>query len=588
MSAPSRPGSGPGMSTDVLVVGAGPVGLTLAMDLAGRGVRVTVAELRAYREPPSVKCNHVSSRSMERFRQLGVAPKLRRAGLPDAYPNDVVFRTAMTGIELTRIPIPNRLNRFADDGGPDTWWPTPEPPHRINQIYLEPILLEHAAALDGVTLLNRTRVEGFVQDEQGVTATLCGLADGDRYELRARYLVGCDGGASGVRKAIGAQLGGTAVVQRVQSTFIRAQDLLRRLPGKPAWCYYSVNPRRCGTVFAIDGHEKWLVHNHLDRLETDFESVDRDRSIRHILGVGDDFEYEVISKEDWVGRRLVADRFRDRRVFIAGDAAHLWVPYAGYGMNAGIADALNLSWLLAAQLQGWAAPEMLDAYEAERLPITEQVSHFAMDHAEKMIKARSAVPPNIEADDAEGEAARARIGDEAYRLNVQQFCCAGLNYGYYYQGSPIIAADDEAPPAYTMGGFTASTVPGCRLPHFWLADGRSLYDALGSGYTLLVTQPGADTAALQAAAAAAQVPLAVLDLTGEPHRPPTYRHALLLCRPDHHVVWRGDAVPEDAGALVAMLRGASARRVQAGDAPASGPASAVKGLDGMSRASIDG
>jgi 2-polyprenyl-6-methoxyphenol hydroxylase-like FAD-dependent oxidoreductase len=543
-------------TTDVLIVGAGPVGLTLAMDLAGRGVRVTIAELRAYLEPPSVKCNHVASRTMERFRQLGVADLLRRAGLPDEHPNDVVFRTSMTGTELTRIPIPNRLERFVDNGGPDTWWPTPEPPHRINQIYLEPILLAHTAALPNVTLLNRTRVAHFEQDADGVNATLSDLDGGTPRTVRARYLVGCDGGSSGVRKAIGAQFEGTPVIQRVQSTHIRAKDLLARLPGKPAWCYYAYNPRRCGTAFAIDGRETWLVHNHLHPHETEFDSVDRDQSIRHILGVGDDFEYEVISKEDWVGRRLVANRFRDRRVFIAGDAAHLWVPYAGYGMNAGIADALNLSWLLAAQVQGWAHPAMLDAYEAERQPITEQVSRFAMDHAQKMIKARSAIPPNIEAHDDAGAAERERIGAEAYELNVQQFCCAGLNYGYYYAGSPIIAADDEAPPPYTMGGFTASTVPGCRAPHFWLADGRSLYDALGAGYTLLVTQPGANTQPLLDAAASAGVPLTRLDVSAEAQRPPEYQHALLLCRPDQHVVWRGDAVPPDAAGLVARLRGA--------------------------------
>jgi len=555
-------------TTDVLIVGAGPVGLTMAMDLAQRGVRVTIAELRAYKEPPSVKCNHVASRTMERLRQLGVADKLRQAGLPDEHPNDVVFRTTMTGIELTRIPIPNRLERFTDNGGPDTWWPTAEPPHRINQIYLEPILLEHAAALPNVTLLNRTRVEGFEQDEDGVTATLSGLDDGRTRTVRARYLVGCDGGASGVRKAMGAQFEGTAVIQRVQSTYIRARDLLSRLPGKPAWCYYSVNPRRCGTVFAIDGHETWLVHNHLNPDETEFDSVDRDQSIRHILGVGDDFQYEVISREDWVGRRLVANRFRDRRVFIAGDAAHLWVPYAGYGMNAGIADALNLSWLLAAQVQGWADPAMLDAYEAERQPITEQVSRFAMDHAQKMIKARSAVPANIEAPDPNGEAARALIGNEAYQLNVQQFCCAGLNYGYYYTGSPIIAADGEEPPAYTMGGFTPSTVPGCRAPHFWLADGRSLYDAFGPGYTLLVTQAGVNTQPLVDAAADAGVPLRVLDLSGEAQRPPEYRHALLMCRPDQHVVWRGAAVPAEPRALISRLRGALPKAGQVAAAPA--------------------
>jgi 2-polyprenyl-6-methoxyphenol hydroxylase-like FAD-dependent oxidoreductase len=546
------------LETDILIVGAGPVGLTLAMDLAGRGVKVVLAEIRGYAEPPSVKCNHVSARTMEAFRRLGVARRLRAAGLPEDYPNDVVFRTSMCGIELTRIPIPSRATRYTSRDGPDTWWPTPEPPHRINQIYLEPILLEHTAALPGITLLNRAQVTGVVQAADGVKATVLGLDTRQTFEVRCRYLVGCDGGSSIVRKSIGARMEGTPVIQRVQSTYIRAARLRAVLPGKPAWSYYSVNPRRCGTVFAIDGIETWLVHNHLNPGESDFESIDRDWSIRQILGVDEAFQYEVISREDWVARRLVATRFRDRNVFIAGDAAHLWVPYAGYGMNAGIADALNLSWLLAARIQGWAAETILDAYEAERQPITEQVSHFAMEHAAKMIKARSAVPPDIEAPGPEGAKSRERIGREAYEVNVQQFCCAGLNFGYYYTGSPIIAQDDEAAPAYTMGGFTPSTVPGCRAPHFWLADGRSLYDALAQGYTLMRFDPSADVGPLQAAARARRVPLTVLDLEGVAI-PDSYRHNLVLCRDDQHIAWRGDAVPADATALVEMLRGSLPR-----------------------------
>jgi len=157
-----------------------------------------------------------------------------------------------------------------------------------------------------------------------------------------------------VSKAIGARLSGTDVVGRVQSTFIRAPELLGKLRMAPAWATFSVNPRRCGSVYAIDGRENWLVHNYLTGDEADFEAVDRDWAIRQILGIDDGFSYDVISKEDWVARRLVADRFRNRRAFICSDAAHLWVPMAGYGMNAGIVDAMDLSWLLAARLQGWA------------------------------------------------------------------------------------------------------------------------------------------------------------------------------------------------------------------------------------------
>lgn len=540
----------------MIIVGAGPVGLTLAMDLASRGVRVLIAETRRYAEPPSVKCNHVSARTMEQFRRLGVAQKLRAAGLPEDYPNDVVFRTRMTGTELTRIPIPSRRDRYTHTDGPDGWWPTPEPPHRINQIYLEPILLEHTAALPGVRLLNRTQITEFTQDANGVQAQALDLDSGATRQLRARYLVGCDGGSSGVRKAMGARLEGTPVIQRVQSTYIRASELGARVQGQAAWCCYAVNPDRCGTVFAIDGHSTWLVHNHLNAEEPEFDSVDRDRAIRNILGVGDDFEYEVISKEDWVGRRLVATRFRQDRVFIAGDAAHLWVPYAGYGMNAGIADALNLSWLLGACIQGWGSPAMLDAYEAERQPITEQVSNFAMDHAQKMIRARRAVPPDIEAEGAEGEALRAEVGREAYELNVQQFCCAGLNFGYYYAHSPLIAHEPQSPPAYTMGDFTPSTVPGCRAPHLWLTDGRSLYDAFGPGYTLLRRDASVPVDALLAAAAAARMPLTVVELSeARDALPEAYTHALTLCRADQHVAWRGARLPADARALVAQLCG---------------------------------
>lgn len=549
---------------DVLIVGGGPVGLTLATDLAQRGHRVAVAELRRYGEPPSVKCNHVSARTMEQLRRLGVAARLRDAGLPADYPNDVVFRTRMTGTELTRIPIPGRSTRYTDTAGPDGWWPTPEPPHRINQIYLEPILLDHAAAQPRVQLFNRTQVSDFVQDEDGVTATLVDLDSGATRTLRARYLVGCDGGSSGVRKAMGARLEGTPVIQRVQSTFIRAPGLKALLTDKDAWCCYAVNPERCGTVFAIDGQQDWLVHNHLHPHEADFDAVDRDWSIRAILGVGPDFEYEVISREDWVGRRLVADRLRAGRVFIAGDAAHLWVPYAGYGMNAGIADAVNLAWLLSARLHGWGGEAILDAYQAERQPITEQVSHFAMDHAQKMIRARGAVPPNIEAQGPEADAERARVGREAYDLNVQQFCCAGLNFGYFYAGSPLIVDDGAQPPAYSMGDFTPSTVPGCRAPHFWLADGRSLYDLLGTGYTLLRLDPAVDVAPLQAAANALGMPLTVVDPVAAGPLPAAYAHALLLVRTDQHVAWRGDRLPADPGALLAQLAGRSAQTVAAG------------------------
>ena len=543
--------------TRVLIAGAGPVGLVLAMELAARGIDVTVLEPRRRLEPPNVKCNHVSARSMEILRRLGVAGAVRQTGLPEDYPHDIAYRITATGQELTRIPIPCRRDRYTAATGPDTGWPTAEPPHRINQIYLEPILFLHAEAQARIRILNRTALRDFEQDAQGVRAVAEHVDSGQRLNFDCDYLIGCDGGRSMVRKRIGAQLRGDAVVQRVQSTYIHAPDLLARFQHAPAWATFSLNPRRSANMYAIDGRERWLIHNYLREDEPDFESVDRDACIRAILGVDAGFRYDIISKEDWYGRRLVAERFRDRRVFLCGDSAHLWVPYAGYGMNAGIADAHNLAWLLAARLQGWGAPGILDAYEAERLPITEQVSHFAMNHAHAMASQRKSVPDGIEQPGPQGDALRAALGRAAYDLNVQQYCCAGLNFGYFYDRSPLVAYDGEPAPGYSMGGFSASTVPGCRTPYFELADGTPLYDALGPGYTLLRFDPAIDATPLLRAAQARGLPLAVLDADRRDPRAAVYRHALLLSRPDQHVAWRGDALPDDPHALAARLCGAA-------------------------------
>ncbi len=547
-------------NTPVLIVGAGPVGMTMALCLAQRGIASVLVELRAAEVLPDVKCNHISARSMELFRALGVSQDLRAAGLPDDYPHSVSYRTSTLGEEIARIHIPGRNTRLTDHSGPDGHWPTPEPPHRINQRYIEPILRQHVQKQALITCLYKHQVIAFEQDEHQVTAQVQNLEqpDAPAFAIQASYLVGCDGGRSMVRKGIGAKLVGDEVVQRVQSTCIRAPGLIAKMKAAPAWAMFTVNPRRSGNIYAIDGKEVWLIHNYLRDHEVDFEAVDRDWAIRTILGVGDDFEYEVMSKEDWIGRRLVSDQLQSGKVFVAGDAAHLWVPYADYSMNAGLADAANLAWHLAAQLEGWAAPQALSAYEKERHPITEQVSRFAMNHAHAMSQRRRQIPENLEEDSPAGQAARTEFGQDLYDLNVQQYCCAGLNFGYYYDQSPVMVYDEERAPDYSMGSFQSSSVPGCRAPHFWLAEGRSVYDALGPAYTLLCfVNPVCETVeALKGQAAVARMPLAVIDVSSQANVPPEYRHAFVLVRSDAHTVWRGDALNlETAQGVIAKLCG---------------------------------
>lgn len=538
---------------DVIVVGAGPVGLVAAMDLDAKGVRTAVIESRSFLEPPEVKSNHVASRTMERFRRLGIADAVRDAGLPHDHPHDVAFLTTVTGMELSRVLLPSRNARRARFPiGADTSWSTPEPPHRINQTYLEPILARRVATLPHVTLRNRTRFVSVEQDAQSVAIRVEDLASGKQEMIRARYLLGADGSKSPIRKAIGARLHGESALAHVQSTCIRAPHLYEHMSAGRAWCYYTYNPRRNGHVFTIDGTGTFLVHNYLTEEEHERGDVDRDASLRAILGVDDDFEIEIVSEEDWTARRLVVDRMRVGRVFLAGDAAHLWVPYAGYGMNVGIADALNLAWLLGGVVSGWADERILDAYEAERLPITEQVSQFAMAHQRKV--SREDIPAEIEDHSLAGEAARRRVGELAHELNVRQFAAEGLNYGYSYDASPIISYDGAPAPGYSMDSYTPSTVPGCRAPHFALAGGQSLYDVLGPAYSLISFGAPESTSSLAAAAAEAGVPLAVIDARGSA-RPDAYTHDLVVVREDQHVAWRGNRTPDDAVALFRQLSG---------------------------------
>jgi 2-polyprenyl-6-methoxyphenol hydroxylase-like FAD-dependent oxidoreductase len=528
--------------------------MTLAIDLAQRGIDVTVADSRARGELPGVKCNHVSARTMEIFRRLGLVRAVREAGLPASYPHDVVFRTTATGMELSRISIPCRAERYTATGGPDTWWPTPEPPHRINQIYLEPILFSHALATPRLRILSNTRVVDFVQSETHVRATAENLHSGGVSEILSSYLIGCDGAHSAVRHTIGAKFSGDTVVMQTQSTYIRAPQLLGMLPS-PAWLTVSLNRRCSGYLFAIDGQERWLVHNWRPPNEN-LALLDRGHCIRQILGVDSAFKFEILGKEDWTGRRMIADRFCDRRVFLCGDAAHIWVPFAGYGMNAGIADAMNLSWKLAGVIKGWAEPAILDTYELERQPVSEQVSRYAMNTSFARESLGRALPENLEEPGPEGDTIRARIGRDAYELNVGQFCCGGLNFGYFYTDSPIIACDGEEAPGYTLYDFSQSTVPGCRTPHLWLRDGRSLYDALGPEFTLLRFDPAVETSALAEAAARRGVPMVVLDVDGE-EAASLYPRKLAISRPDQHVAWRRDEAPDDPFGLIDRLRGAS-------------------------------
>ncbi|HVA69575.1 MAG TPA: FAD-dependent oxidoreductase [Candidatus Binataceae bacterium] len=538
----------------VIIAGGGPVGLTLAMDLGWRGVPCLVFEERVPAMPPNPKCNTTNARSMEHFRRLGCADRIRATGLPADHPTHVLYLTRFNGHFLGRLNLPPSSMRRRDRGALDEGWPTPEPQHRISQIYLEPILYQHAQTFPGVEIRRGWRVEGFAQPDGHVEVEAVEVASGRRETHRARYMVGCDGGRSAIRRQLGIELRGIDVIGRTVSVYFRSPELIRHDRNGPAWMYWIVNRDLYATVVALDGKELWLCHLTVAP-DKDFADVDIDRALAAALGV--DVSRETLGVERWTSRRLVADHYRDGNVFLAGDAAHIWIPLGGFGMNAGIGDATNLAWMIAAAYHGWAGGNLLDAYEIERRPIGDLVSNAAVQIMKNRGPAMR-VRDGLEDDSAEGEAIRREVGEAIVAADASQFNSVGVQLGYYYENSPINWNDGSAPPDFALDKYVPSSRPGARAPHLWLADGSSLYDRCGPEFTLLRLGDGRyDTRGIEAAAANRRVPLKVLDVREGSALAAYEGFPLIIVRPDQHVAWRGHNPPGDPMALIDRIRGSA-------------------------------
>lgn len=506
----------------ILIVGAGPTGLTLAIDLARRGVPCVVVEASTER-PVNPRCNTTSARSMEIFRRLGVADEVRRAGLPEDYPTSILYRTTMVGEELFRLDQPSSGEVLAGKGRED--WPTPEPQHRISQIYLEPILERHARGIPGLTVERGARLVELRRFEDRVEAVI--ESEGTTRVLRCGYVIGCDGAHSAVRRQLGIRYQGVDAIQNFVSTFVRSAELGRLAARDRAWTYWTYG-RRLASLIAIDGGDLWLNHVAFAP-DHDTDGEDPEQLLRE--AVGGPVEHEVLGTVRWTGRQLVAERYREGRVFLAGDAAHIWIPVGGFGMNAGIQDAFTLGWMLAAVHNGWAPPELLDAYELERKPVGEQ---FAGAVASAARVSLAEVSPDIRLPGVGGERARAALAERLAVTEPARYSPDGFSFGYHYAGSPLVVGGEDQE-AISMSSYRDRAQVGFRLPHAWLSDGRSVLDVLGPDFTLLRTDEATDVQVWIDAARAQGVPLTVVDLPG---RHPT---PLLLVRPDQHVAWMGGA-----------------------------------------------
>jgi 2-polyprenyl-6-methoxyphenol hydroxylase-like FAD-dependent oxidoreductase len=531
------------VQTDVLIVGAGPTGLSLAIELGLCGVRALVVE-RQPRTGTQPRAKTTNVRSMEHLRRWGIASTLRAAApLPYDYPTDIVFATRLFGRELAVIE-----NAFAGAKRRDPRFS--EPAQWVPQYTVEAVLRDRVATMDSVQLMFNAELEEAEQSEGGVEATVRNLADGERFTVRCKYLVGADGARSRARAIIGVSMQGEHAYGLNHSVILRIPELVQTPPERRAIMYWIINPAAPAVMGPMDGEGRWYFGVTLPPTANDLEDETIHRRVCE--AVGRQVDIEILSRDIWAAHRLIADRYRVGRVFLAGDACHLHPPFGGYGMNLGIADGVDLGWKLAATIEGWGGAALLDSYEIERRAVHQRTIEEAV--ANYRVLSAQLLKENLEDDTDEGRRARAEVGEEILRTKTREFMTLGVVLGSRYRESPIIVGDDSAPPVERSEVYEPSAYPGCLAPHAWLSDGSSLYDHFGRGYTLLALDDTASTDALLQAARRAGVPLTVFALR-DPGVRELYGAPLALIRPDQYVAWRGSRT-EDADGIIATLSGA--------------------------------
>ena len=517
-----------------MIVGGGPCGLMLANELGRRGIAALVLDAK----PGTAfnpQANATQARTMEHYRRLGFADEIRALGMPDDFPTDIAYFTRFATHELARFRLPSAREARRLVSTLKGSWSAAELPHRVAQKFVEQVLRRHAERLPSIGVRYGWRVTGFsgYPDFIEISAeTVDGKAGS---KIKADYLVGADGARSLVRQAMGWRYAGEAGVTRdfvggrMYAVYCRVPDFYRAIPHAPAWMNVTFNRERRCFMPAVDGRGEFAFHTQLKPHEDEAAIDERAAAGMVQQALGAPLAVEVLARDTWTaGHALVAERFGEGRVFIGGDAAHLFTPTGGLGYNTAVEDAVNLGWKLAAVLKGRASPRLLESYEAERRPLALRNTAYARRFADSL----GNFEPAAEIEDAspQGEAARRRAGEYLAAHGRAEFNIPGITFGGRYDGSPAIVADGTPPPSEAANTYVPSACPGGRAPHVWLGESVSLYDRFGFEWTLLC---------LGRAPKIHRTDLNFVELQGEEARE-LYGADYALIRPDQIVAWRGN------------------------------------------------
>jgi 2-polyprenyl-6-methoxyphenol hydroxylase-like FAD-dependent oxidoreductase len=534
--------------TPVLIVGAGPVGLALAGELAWRGVACTLIEKTdgAITQP---KMDLIGPRTMEFCRRWGIAEQVRNCPYNPDHPQDNVWLESLTGYEFGReaFPAPRHAKAPAQ---------SPVGRERCPQDMFDPILRRWVESMPAATRRYHTTLVSFVERADGVTAVLRNEA-GNEETIEADFLVGADGGASTVRQALGVTTTGNVALTYTTNIIFRCPGFWQLHDKKKGYRFIFIGPDGTWcTLVAIDGHDRYRFSIIGDATRRTLSEDDVRQAI--VRAMGKEFDFEIQSIVPWVRREMIADSYGSKRVFLTGDAAHLNSPTGAFGMNTGMQDSVDLGWKLAAIVQGWGGRRLLESYELERRPVAVRNVAEATANLKRMLSSREKLSPLVFEKSAAGDAARKEFGDVYTAIMKHEWFTLSIHLGYLYDQSPIICPDGTPEPNDPPMSYMQTARPGSRAPHVWLKPGVSTLDLFGRGYILLRFYPTADVLSIVETANERNVPLEVVDIADVAAKA-AYVNSLVLVRPDGFVGWRGDQLPNDVLGLIDTVRGESFR-----------------------------
>ena len=543
------------IKTSVAIVGGGPAGLSLAIELGMRGVPCLLFDEKpgTTRHP---QANATQARTMEHFRRMGFADEIRSMGLPADYPTDIAYLTRYGGFELARFRLPPAKSVKDIVLSSTGSWSTPELPHRCSQMLIERVLRTHAEKYATNQIRFGWRVREIRDCGSHVEIVAENLSGDETLSVNCHYLVGCDGPHSLVRKTLGIRYGGDGSANRdfmggtMCAVYFRCPDLYNLLTGDRAWMYVSFNRDRRAFMAAVNGIDEFVFHTQLKNHELEDTISDQRAGELFEQALGRKCPIEVVYTARWnAGFALVAESYGGGRIFIAGDAAHLFTPTGGLGYNTAVDDVVNLGWKLAATINGWGGPHLVQSYVDERLPIGHRNTTIARGFADSI--GNFFADPHLEEVTPAGEAARAVAGSYLLGHAQREFNIPGVTFGVRYDGSKIVWAD-APPPQDASNEYKPSGIPGGRAPHLWVDRSQSLYDLFGPEFTLLCFSRSLDEEQWQTAAKKRSVPLKLLALD---QGRDLYGADLVLIRPDQYVAWRGSGACDPAAILARVLGG---------------------------------